>query len=247
MKLKEVFDQLTYGELSQLSIGGQAQGEITEENYARVVAHVNLGLSAIYKRFHLLEGAVRIQLIPGLVRYRLSTDFLITNTKSKMPVRYLVEEGGEFTDTVLKVKAVLSETGVPLLLNQYGDSMSVTTPELTTLVIPDAIVEKAEYLPSCYQTETLLVKYQADHPRITIPLGYFDPSRVEMHLPYSHLEPLLYFVAARMHTPVGMEQEGAAGNNWFMKYEAACQRLEQENIQVDQGGSTDRFTRGGWV
>ena len=54
MKLKEVFDQLTYGELSQLSIGGQAQGEITEENYARVVAHVNLGLSAIYKRFHLL-------------------------------------------------------------------------------------------------------------------------------------------------------------------------------------------------
>lgn len=42
MNLKEIFDQLTYGELSQISIGGGAAGQIRPEDYAKLVAHTNL-------------------------------------------------------------------------------------------------------------------------------------------------------------------------------------------------------------
>ena len=44
MTLQEIFDQLTYGELSQLSMGGSEAGIIDESNYSRILVHVNLGL-----------------------------------------------------------------------------------------------------------------------------------------------------------------------------------------------------------
>lgn len=43
MKLRDIFTQLTYGELSQVSLGGAASGAISEENYPAVVSHIKIG------------------------------------------------------------------------------------------------------------------------------------------------------------------------------------------------------------
>ena len=72
-------------------------------------------------------------------------------------------------------------------------------------------------------------------------------NETEIELPYSHLEALLYFIASRVHNPIGMANEFHAGNSWAAKYEHECVRLEQLNLRVDQGEDNTNFCRNGWI
>jgi hypothetical protein len=224
--LQEVFDQLTYGELSQLSIGGAEAGEISEVNYEKIIAHINLGLTALYKRFPLKQDRVQIPLVPGTFFYSTLT----------------------IAPHLLKVEQVLTDGGIELPLNDAADMYSVNTPSASNLHVPADIVDQLVDLPDEYKTTGLTVVYRANHPRVVKRLGFFDPKRERLQLPDSHLEPLLFYVASRVHTPMGAGQfEGQMGNNYYAKYEASCQSLETANLNVDQGSQSNRLRENGWV
>jgi hypothetical protein len=89
--------------------------------------------------------------------------------------------------------------------------------------------------------------YRANHPIIVQGIGLFEPDRIDVELPYSHLEALLFYVASRVHTPTGMTNETNMGNTYYQKYEASCQQLEVSNLRVDQGSQNSRLYRNGWV
>lgn len=247
MKLKEVFDQLTYGELSQMAIGGNAMGEISEANYPAVIAHIRLALTALYKRFPLKENRMVLQLQQGVLQYEINSKFAVSNTKSKSPLKYILDETNSFKDDILKIERVYTGRGYELSLNEGSDALTLTTPSAFVLRVPTAIVHKLPDTPEHFLTDTLELVYRANHPMIEVGLGYFDPERIEIELPYSHLEPLLLFVASRMNNPAGMSNEFHAGNSYYAKYEAACQQLEQYNLRVDQGSQSTGIQRGGWV
>lgn len=248
MYLSEIFSQLTYGELSQLSLGGAETGEISEENYPKILAHINLGLTALYKRFPLKEGRVIVALQPGKVTYPLTSSYAVSNTRSQQVMRYLLDTVSEpFQDDIHKVERIYTEAGWELGLNDESDVYGCFTPSASTIRVPAAIVAGSMDLPDELRTTKLEVVYRANHPQIVQPLGFFDPSRVEVELPYSHLEPLLLFVASRVHNPVGMTNEFHMGNNYATKYEQACQQLELVNLRVDQGAQSNRLRQNGWV
>jgi hypothetical protein len=248
MKLSEIFAQLTYGELSQLSLGGAEQGVISEANHNQVLAHINLGLVALYKRFPIREGRLNLQLSAGRVTYSLKSSFAVSNRRSREVFRYILDSTAEpFEDDIHKVERVLTASGHELGLNDESDEYGTFTPSSHFLRVPLAIANKSRDLPDALKTDKLEVVYRANHPVIVKGIGLFDPDRVEVELPYSHLEPLLLFVASRIHNPIGMGAEFNAGNNYAAKYEAACQQLEVHNLRVDQGSQNTRFQRGGWV
>lgn len=226
MTLQDIFDQLTYGELSQLSIGGGEAGAISEANYGRVLAHINLALTALYKRFPLKEDRVRIPVVHNQLVY---------------PTLIVAP-------SLLKIERVLTDTDFELALNDEADAYSVFTPTASSLRVPADIVNQIVDLPDRYKTAGLMVVYRANHPKIVQSLGYFDPTRVKVQLPDSHMEPLLLYVASRMNTPMGTGQfEGQAGNNYYAKYEASCQSIETSNLKVDQGSQNTRLRSNGWV
>jgi hypothetical protein len=248
MKLQEIFDQLSNGEFPQLSIGGQPAGVINENNYARVLGHVNLALTALYTRFTLKEGELTLQLQPGKTKYELHSSFAVNVRRSQEAVRYIIDTADDpFVDDIIKVERVLTDGGVELALNDEKNKYSVTTPSALVLKVPAVMVSEIEEPPEDLMTDTLKVVYRANHPKLVMGVGYFDPARVDVQLPDTHLEPLLYYVASRVNNPVGMTNEFHAGNSYFAKYEAACQALEGKGIQVDQGSGNTRATRNGWV
>jgi hypothetical protein len=248
MKLKEVFDQLTYGELSQLAIGGRDTGAIAPENYNKVVAHINLGLMALYKRFQLKEGNIIVELQPDRLVYPLTSRYAVSSRSSREAVRYIKDSAAApFKDDLLKVKRVTGTSGVEFPLNDLGDPYNIQTPTLGTIVVPQAIVTPSAELDEQLRTTTLKVAYQASHPLIITDDGDLDLDVVDIELPYTHLEPLLLFVASRVHTPAGMINEANMGNTYYQRYELACQELETKNLTVDQGSNEDRATRNGWV
>lgn len=248
MKLQEVFEQLTFGELSQISMGGGEQGVIAESNYRRIMPHITLGLLALYKRFPLKEGKLILGLVEGTLSYSLSSKNAVANPRYPSAPKYIQDTSTErFKDDLLKVERVYTEAGYEMSINDKSDVYSLNTPTSHILVVPEDIVEQKECLPFELKTETLEVFYRANHPAITNHTCFFDAERIELELPYSHLEPLLLFVASRVHTPTGMTNEMNMGNTYFAKYEASCQQLENTNLRVDQNSQNTRLRENGWV
>lgn len=237
MKLSEILDQLTHGEFRQLAIGGKKLGEISEENYPAVAAHLNLGLTALFSRFLLKEGRIVLRPTPGQLVYALESKYSVNAKRSTEPVRYLIDEPADIfnADTIIKLERVVDEQGCEQNLNDPGDMNCFSTPSLKTLRIPKD------------WSGDVTLFYRQNHPQLTPLQGSFDPARIEIELPYTHLEPLLYFVASREHNPMGLTNEFHMGNSYAMKYEQACQMLEAKNVQADTGIKNDRFQRGGWV
>lgn len=238
MTLQDIFDQLSHGELSQLSIGGEAAGEITLTNYAKVLSHISLGLTALYTRFNLKEGRATLRLKPGKLVYKLD---------SNEDVYFLVNsDGEEFADDILKITQVITQDDMELELNDRSNIYSCHTPSARVLRLPMDLTGFSETVPEAIRTDTLTVVYRANHPLIRVGSGVFTPSKVSMELPDSHLEALLMYVASRVNNPIGMSNEFHAGNSYYAKFETACQLLEQQNLQVDQGEQNTRLQRGGW-
>jgi len=223
MKLAEVFTQLAYGELAQTVFGENDEGELVENKYPALMAHVNLGLAALYKRFNLKEGRLTFPLSTAGNVYRLSV-----------------------TD-LHKIERVLTDKGVDLPLNDGKEQYSCFTPRMDTIRVPLDIVNKVSSVPESYQTNSLEVWYRANHPMLVATGGDINPDTIELELPYSHLEALLYFVASRVHNPIGMVNEFHSGNSWAARYEAECMKLQQQDLQIDSSNDNDRLGRGGWV
>lgn len=223
MKLSEIFQQLTHGELSQVSLGGADVGQISEDNHNVVMSHVNLGLTALHKRFHLKEGRMTVVLQAGVQQYVLPDD-------------------------LLKVEQVFMDSGVEISLNDSGDPLSCTTPKPQLLRVPLDVVNQNPTLPLYYKTAKLELIYRQNHEVIPVTdFGLGDPTQIEVDLPYSHLEALLLFVASRVHAPGDLSGQFNASNNYMAKYERACKELEETNLRVDQGGQMNRLGRNGWV
>lgn len=221
MYLQEVFDQLSSGELSQTNLG-----TITEDSWPRVVMHINLGLTDLFKRFFLREGRVALAFVSGETAYQISGS------------------------SVLKIEKVLTDADVELALNDSEDPWALTTTDTApvTLTIPEDIVEQAVDLPEKLVTAGLTVVYRARHPKIDYTTPTFDPETYPLLLPDTHLQALLYFVASRVLSPMGMGQtEGVTGTNYWRRYEAECARLLGDGTQLDRNTGFDKLRNRGFV
>ncbi len=248
MTLQDIFDALSAGELSQISIGGQAAGVINKENRAKLLPHINMGLTALFKRFRLKEGELIIQLEAGRTRYPLTGEFS-QSAGGFSGTPFILDSDNPFVDDLLKVEEVYAESGKQFPLNDAAHLYSVKTPQTKVLTVPADVVTKSMSLPDDFKTDTLRVVYRANHTEVTfdpkVDYSYVDGS--ELELPDSHLEALLYFVASRVNNPMGMTNEFHAGNTYYTKYEQACQELDNQGMQADLVGTNIKARLNGWV
>lgn len=220
MKLSEVLDQLSFGELSSLAASGiglddaetgDAFEGIPETDQPKVIKAVKMGLTALYSRFRLKENYYLLSVVDGKSIYEIDASDL------------------------LKIESIY-QGGIEHLLNLKHDPESFRTLTYNKLAVPDTL-----------DRDTYRVEYRANHPDIESCSGVYDPSCVDIELPIPYLQALLYFVAARLITPVGLSGDSQEGNNYAMMYESKCRELESHNYEIDSIGTTDMFIRNGWV
>lgn len=332
MNLQEIYDQLVYGELSQVNLGDSNTGSMTVENKRKVIGHIQLGLTSLYKRFRLKENEILINLNPTQNIYKLKYEHLSSITENEIeklkypepincPVnfrpedglrftkldqssdpeivnppiesiaideinetpykKYLIETGSfDFEEDVIKIERIYNDRGNEILLNKRDDPHSIRTPDKNTIVLPKYPKYGEhfyEYLYNCnihnhhteyatmkqtrgfpvnehtkidngYRAVCLRVVYLADHPKIDITAAIdCDSSSYNIELPQTHLLALLYFIGSRVMNPIGMANEFHAGNSYAAKYEAECQRLELDGLQIDNDGSSTSFEEAGFV
>lgn len=254
IRLSELVEQLVQNELSQISINKQNPGEANEHNIGRIVNNINLGLTALHRRFNLRVSELEVTLHPDIDIYVL--DRSKVTRQDPTDARYLRDSRlFELGDSLLKVIRVVGDSGVEFSLNDLSDPFGLQTPRYNLLKVPVCILKSRSKIPQQFKTEKLKVFYQANHPKLgkwsedgfaEISGCMDDLFDVEIDIPYIFIEPLCYWVASRFHNPVGMTNEFHAGNSFYAKYEAACQRIEHEGFQVDRNNDVG-FRRLGWA
>lgn len=236
MKLQDIFDQLTYGELSQVSVGGNEENYgIHPENYERIVPHVNMGLSDLHKRFPLKTASAVIQQHKEISTYFLDLKYAVSNTTSTEPVKYLIDTASKpFEENIIRIEEIVDEAGCSISMNDPNDSNSIMMPSYNSLVIP---------FPS--DDVAVNVKYRANHKKI---MGaYLSPSTEEVELPLAYLQPLCMFIAGRIMAGRPSLDGVNEGASMIARYEQECFRLNQLNILHKSNPANERIMTGGWV
>ena len=235
MKLSEIFEQLTYGELSQLTMGGWDSEQIAPEDVRKVIAHVNLGLNDLYGRFWLKTGEVILYLYDRISFYKLHNKYAVSNIESTEEIKFIEDSRFyPFQNDVLKIEEVYNLCGDYLCLNDKTKHCSLFTTAYDTIQVVHPF------------NETMIsVQYRAKHPEIKWIEG-FDPSTVEVDLPNVMLEPLLLFIGSRSYRALNSDQN-QEGNNYFQQYEMACTRLKNLGYEIQTNLTNIKLERNGWV
>ena len=229
MKLSEIFEQLEYGELRKLFMGVGAiggTGDMPTETYKKLFPTIKRGLTELHKRFLLREAETTVTLVDGTANYTVSPAANDLMKIERIYGTYLEEE-------------------YQIPLNDVDCKYGIRTTSRNTIVVPT----DSEDAPWLLETTELRVVYRADHAAINANLATNAPSVVEIDLPDTHLDALLFFVASRAHNPEGSIGEFHAGNNYQAKFERACQLLKDYNMQIDSNFSEcgDKLMNRGFV
>lgn len=238
MRLQDVYDQLINGELSQIFMGEDLDdlGCFSPETLSKLWGSTYLGLTELHKRFPLREMTQTLAILPDKKSYLVDIAFAVSNTASTEPDKYILDSASPFEDDLLKIERVYDAEGNELTLNKHDNIDSVRTPTYNSVLIPDSL-----------EGATFDVVYRATHPQVNVSMAKSSPEMVVIHLPVTHLEPLLFYIAARIMTPSGMNETFHDGNNYVAKFEASCQKLIDLNLQVDSSGENTRFAASGFV
>jgi hypothetical protein len=224
MLLSDIFDGLSYIELSQVPMFQLDEGLLDTTYYPAILATVNLGVLELYKRFPLKERRYTLPLVYGQTVYPLS-----------------------FVD-LLKVEKVILDSELELSLNDEGAEFGCFTPVVNSLVVPLMIVNKDSELQEAYKTNALNLVYRARHPKLELAqLTLLGPAGIQLELPDAYLQALLFFIASKLTPPIGSMSQFNSSNDFLVKYEHACALLNNANLQVDQGGMANKLSQRGFV
>ena len=234
MKLSEIFDQLTQGELTHMHMSGADSIGIEECDYPKIVPHVNLALAELYKRFTLKVSSLVLQQTETINEYPLIPENALTYSGINVNPRFIIDTlDNPFQGDITVIEEIKDSDGLVLPLNVRNDSEALRTPDYRTV-----------YIPSPVEGTLLTVHYKASHTHIET--KGLKPHEYEVNLPYTLMQPLLLFVASRIM--MNLNQDGAVteGTNLMGRFEAAVQHIltlglvnkkeEQENDKLDVNG-----------
>ena len=232
MLLSDLFDQLTVGELSQLSLSGIDDIGISSCNYIKVVPHIQLGLTELYKRFPINMQEVVVQQYDHIQTYELNSKYAETNQESTTQTKYIKDSVFvPFVNNVLRIESIHDEIGRELFLNDSEKYWAIHTSAYNKIHVP---------LPE--QENAMFVTYRADHDRI--PIIGLVPQETEIHVPPGLLEALLFYVAGRVYS--NLDSDGS-GNNFIAKFEASCMKAEELSLINRDNTANVKLDNNGWM
>ena len=245
MTLDDIYQQLSFGELRQLFMGGKNIDDpntgMPEESFYKLLPTIQLGLTELHKRFNIRMGYFDVELQDGQNIYQLVTKYAVSNCRSKEPVKYIDDSEYKFDNNLLKVTNILGtlcEEEYQIPLNEQSNDEAIMFLNMNTFKVP----VDTKLAPWLTETTKLRVNYRANHPEINKYIANVSPKTTEIYLPQTHLEALCYYVASRLYNPMGMVPNSIhQGNNYFAKFEASCAKIQERGYEIDEDTESDKF------
>lgn len=234
MNVEQLFQNLSYGELSNLSMGLEGDGGIEERHQPKIILHANEGLLRLYSRFVLCEKDVLIEMVEHITNYHLVKRFAESNWDPEQePYPYIKDLGLEpFEEDVIRILSVYDSHGNRLPLNDNERADSLFTPQAKVLQVPRP-----------KDRVSLSVLYQAKHPQ----LSHETPDQ-EVALPDVLHGALTAFIASKIYGNMNTAEAIAKGQEHFLHYENICNdAVENDLVSTSISATNSRFHKRGWI
>lgn len=227
MKVSELFYRLSVGELSNLAMSNEGNGEIRQQDQGKLLVYTNAALMAVHKRFVLNTKEVLIETIDHIVNYHLKVQFALSSNSTERN-KYIIDSvGSPFTGDVIRILEVYDAMKWKLPLNDPGHSESLFTPGPNVLQVPNPINRMA-----------LSVMYQANHDPLEF-LGLKNEEVLAQHIEMPEFleSALLNHVAYKVFSHLNGAEHQSKAQEYIAMYEAECSEIE-ENDLIGQSQST---------
>jgi len=234
MNISDLYKTLSYGELSNLSIGMEGSGKITDDAKPRIIHYANEGLTRLYGRFILKEKDVMIELVDHITNYHLLRKYAESYfDPEEVRYPYIKDLFNEpFTEDVIKILAVYNSRGHKLPLNDNNRADSVFTPTGKILQVPRPVRGTA-----------LSVLYQAKHDELL-----HDREDQEIALPDVLQGALVAFIAYKVFSHMNTDVSNVKSQEHLSIYSTICDEVEQHDLVNTSISTTNsRFEKLGWV
>lgn len=234
MNLEQLFTDLSYGVLSNLSLSADGSGTIQEEKQPQIVLFANEALLRLYSRFILSEKDVLLEMVGHITNYHFLKRFTESQfdpEKEHYPyIKDLINE--PYQEDMLKILAVYNSLGQKIPLNDNERMDSVFTPRDKVLQVPNPV-----------DGATLSVLYQASHPKLTV-----DNLEEEIQLPVVLDGALTAYIAYKVFSSMNTDVSSAKAQEHFQIFGSICDEVEDRDMVNSSISTTNtRFNKRGWV
>lgn len=234
MNIEQLFSDLSYGELSSLSLANEGDGTITDAGKERIIRFANEGLLKLYTSFILKQNDVVIELVDWITNYHLLKKFAQsqadTSTQTVLYIKDLWRE--PFAEDVIRVLEVFTSFGIQLPLDDDDNPHSVFTPQGNVLQVPRPRNGMA-----------LSIMYQAKHPVLTLD----NPSQ-EIELPDVLVPALRAWIAARTFGQMNTQESlGTSGVHETSFKNICTEVIQQDLVSTSISTTGKRFEKNGWI
>lgn len=234
MNIKQLFQDLSFGELSTLSLAQDGNGFITDAGKERLIRFANDGLLKLYSRFVLKESEVVIEQVESITNYHLLLKFAEsqagTSTQTHLYIKDLPEE--PFKEDVVRILKVFDGNNCELRLNDDANPLSLFTPQAKVLQVPNPVTG----VP-------LAINYQAMHEELVLD----EALDQEIELPEVLHSALRNWIAYRCFCQVKTQESMAAGQDHLGQFETTCAEVIANDLVGNTTSQTNnRFQLNGW-
>jgi hypothetical protein len=233
MNVEQMYEALSYGELSNLALSGEGSGLILDEKKPQVLLALNEGLLRLHTKFVLREKEVIIEMVRHITNYHLLARFAHYTTPVVERWTYIRDMPNDrFVEDVLKVTGAYNTYGQALPLNDSEQDLSIFTPQLNMVQIPRPVHGSAVSL-----------LYQARHAELLL-----DTPEQDILVPDSLMGALRAYLAYKIYSQLGTQEATVKAVEHMNTYEAICNEVETHGMTLGNPSTTNvRFDKRGWI
>lgn len=219
MKVAELFERLSYGELSNLAISEEGSGSIKEASKPKLILYANDGLLSLFSRYILKERQLILETLQHITNYHFKKKYAeIAGNDLGEPYKYIKDLPNEpFEEDVIKVLEVFDSSGQPRPLNDKENRLSLYTPQ------PDSL-----HVPLPVSGQALGVLYQARHPKLEDKGGNVLDQYID--IPFFLEGALQAYVASKVFSHMEGQDNKITSVEHMTTYESKCAELETKDL-----------------
>lgn len=229
MNIGDLFQRLSFGELSNLSLAEGGSGFIALDQQDKLVSHANAALTQIYSRFAHKTYYVTFALDAGRETYKVAADDTALQDPGSFPGSVIKIIGAKILDD----PATTDDESETLGINHRRGNRSIKIGAHDAIRVEDP-----------KDGEILEVEYRGRHRKLTVPADLAEEINIHPALE----EALEANVAARVYSSMNGEGNMIKSKDLFNAYEVACAIVSAEDLLNETGiDEFDRLRAAGWV
>jgi len=239
LTLKEIFDDLAYGEFSGMAVGNaKTQEGITPDKYKKITNLVNAALLDLFTRFVFRKKELDLHQKDGVTRYYLRASHVGDPLTGGDDIYLDGTKEDELNNDIIKILEAYDEDGNRVFINDHQYPDDIFMPEMDVIKLRDN-----------GKRRIISLVYQASYPRIGV-TSDFDPAAVRLDVPSTIKTAIMMHAASRLFTGktsnVG-EGQRSMSSTFLYRYETECSRIRDLVLMPMEDTEVNAFNNRGFV